>query len=225
MTDQNQDRLATRGQRRKIRAMLDGDLISFELAQALIEGSARIATEDELRTAVWEVKFPNKGAAIMEVLRPFYDWKPELKPVLPNLEEQVKNTELGKLVSKIRVFPLSQEDLLYASLSTSFEDTLRCLLTLEDSLGLLTNGLLLMDALSDSLMDSIGHSIRDSLCDSESDLPWLSLFELLRAAVACINLDKLEVGLGIDSMLELWLKGNFPIGFDKDGNLLVLVAG
>ena len=76
----------------------------------------------------WEERFPGKGKALMEVLRPFYDWKLELKPALPDLEERAKKAVSWREISGVRVFTEYYLDSsmysLRASLLNSLEDSL-----------------------------------------------------------------------------------------------------
>ena len=153
--------------------------------------------ESDTHLAFWESRFPGKGEALMEILRPFYDWEPELKPVLPDLEERIRNVVFWRDTLDVKVFTISDGGSLWASLWDSLWSSPR-------------------SSLRDSLRDSLWASLRDSLWDSL----WASLFY----SCGFILTNKPVEAAKFQPLLDLWLAGNFPVGFDKDGNLLILVA-
>ncbi|MBU2509042.1 hypothetical protein KKE33_01500 [Patescibacteria group bacterium] len=179
----------------------------------------------DAQLSFWESRFPGRGEALMDILQPFYDWEPKLKPALPDLEEQAKKVIFWKEISGVRVFTGREFDSLKASLKDSLRTSLKASL---------------WDSLKASLWDSLEDSLRTSLWDSLRASLWSSLWDSLRASLrvslwsslrdslfySCgfILADKLEEAAKFQPLLDLWFAGNFPVGFDKDGNLLVLVA-
>ena len=199
----------------------------------------------DAQLSFWESRFPGRGEALMDILQPFYDWEPKLKPALPDLEEQAKKVIFWKEISGVRVFTGREFDSLKASLKDSLRTSLKASLwdSLKDSLRTSLKASLwdsLEDSLRTSLWDSLEDSLRTSLWDSLRASLWSSLWDSLRASLrvslwsslrdslfySCgfILADKLEEAAKFQPLLDLWFAGNFPVGFDKDGNLLVLVA-
>ncbi len=193
------------------------------------------------RLAFWEKRFPGKGVALMDILGPFYGWKPELKPALPDLEARVNSAVHWRRVKGVGVFKASLDVSLLASLRASLGVSFRNLLwaSLHTTLGASLEA-----SLSDSLRFSLGPSLWASLDDKISvslsisswTTIWTSIGPDLRYAFsdslrksclfACgfILAGKPEDAAKFQPLLNLWLAGNFPVGFDRDGNLLVLVA-
>jgi hypothetical protein len=161
--------------------------------------------------AFWEERFPRKGRAIMEVLRPFYIWKPVLKPPLPDLEIKAKEAVFWRGVTGVRIFSRAE--------AVSPQDSIG--FWLRDSLG---------DSLGDSLEDPLGNSLRDSLRialgsvfrfrGSRDD----SCVDSIFCTIAYVISDKPDEAAKFKPLLDLWLSGNYPFGFDKDDNLLILVV-
>ncbi|MBU2509043.1 hypothetical protein KKE33_01505 [Patescibacteria group bacterium] len=52
----------------------------------------------------------------------------------------------------------------------------------------------------------------------------LTLESLFMYQIGFTVADQPEMAAKFQPLLDLWLAGNFPVGFDKDGNLLILVA-
>jgi len=165
----------------------------------------------------WESSFPGKGEALMKVLRPFYGWKPELKPALPDLKEQAKKAIFWKDISGVRVFTESDAGSLRDSLWASLWASLRASLwaSLRASL---------RASLEASLEASLGASLGASLWDSHYSTLRTSYYVSLLYACAFILADKPVEAAKFQPLLDLWLTGNIPVGFDGDEKLLVLVA-
>ncbi|MBU2613274.1 hypothetical protein KJ925_02330, partial [Patescibacteria group bacterium] len=121
--------LATRKQIGSVVTLLVSGKASREDAQAFIDRFKDVpsvkkrrkqepATDPNL-VVFWDERYPGKGEAIMEILRPFCGWKPERKPALPDLEERAKAAIFWRDIKDVRVFddPIS--------LRASLEDSLR----------------------------------------------------------------------------------------------------
>lgn len=219
MTTEEKRQKPTIDQAARILQMMSGDNFKIDraLAQAIIQGDARIMTEDDRRIAYWEQKFPGKGAAIMEILRPFYAWKPELKPTLPDLEARVKQAVSWREITDVRVFPLDQRESLQSlyrdSLGESLLDSIRYLLDTS-----------LRSSLWDSFEQSLWGSLEVSLWDVLRDRPRYSFRDLLYSAVLCVVAGRFEKAEKLQDLFALYFAGNFPVGFDECGKLLVLTA-
>ncbi len=196
------------------------------------------------RLAFWEERFPGKGEALMAILQPFYCWQPKLKPALPDLEERVKLAIFWREIAGVRVFHVSDADSLRAVLlfRDTLGDSLRAsflpwrvnpLLTalagsLRESVwSSIEEGALwtsieeeLWTSIEDSLLDSLGNSLRALL----RVLPWRALWAALFISCGFVVVGRHEEVTKIKPLLKLWLEGNYPIRFDEEGNLLVLVA-
>ena len=188
------ERFATPQQIARIVQMYASNQLPFEATQEFIRSHSSKkrrpkAAPVDIDLAFWEKRYPGKGEAIMGVLRPFYGWKPELKPALPDLKACAKKAIFWREVKGVRVFQLSDA----ASLWDSLRDSLRY-----------------------SLGASLGDSLRDSL---EASLRYSLFFPC-----GFILADRPAQAARFKPLLDLWLAGNYPVGFDKDGNLLVLVA-
>lgn len=209
----------------------------------------------------WEERFPGKGGAIMEVLRPFFHWKPELKPALPDLETRATSAVDWRPMRGVKTFRASDaaalESSLWVSVWDSLEDTLEealkpaladvlvktCLESLapahrallhpsfEDSLrSLVRNSLedrfesVLWSALRDAFPDPLRRALRETFVQSRRTKLSVSLEALCFFSIGFIFAEKPVEAAAFRPLLELFLAGNYPMGFDKDDNLLVLVA-
>ncbi len=230
-------RKATKGQRERIDGMLRSGLIDYAEAQALIERhrddlSARNQQDkrrlEAERLAFWEKGYPGKGKGVMKVLRPFYNWRPVLKPALPDLEDRVRTfswwkgvkvygfaTEVADASLKHAVWdsrwgnvwdpcswglPYIYGEPHWDSLRRSLEVTLSSLL--HGRLSLLLGPSLVANAL-ESLIHTLALSIGldSDLCDGRA-----------------------EVSPEFKLLLTLWLAGNFPMASDSNDNLIVFVS-
>ncbi|MBI5654147.1 hypothetical protein HZC53_00615 [Candidatus Uhrbacteria bacterium] len=172
------------------------------------------------RLAFWEKRFPGKGAALLDILGPFYGWKPELKPALPDLEARVRaalspwfNHGFG-----VKAFPKSRDkelwDLYYDSLDGALDDTPLSLKGWSGASMKLTFG----DALGEACDEAFG----ETFFDSEGFGP---LGSILMYPCSHILLGEPEQAAKYATLFELWRAGNCPILFDKGyDNSLVLVA-
>ncbi|MBI5654146.1 hypothetical protein HZC53_00610 [Candidatus Uhrbacteria bacterium] len=234
---------ATQDQIGRIVSMLVSRQIDFDEAQAIIrkygkKKTARAPKEEVVTQepeepspppspaagkdlAFWEKLFFGKGAALMEVVGPLCSWRPELKPALPDLEKRAKDAVFWRKFKGIRCIVFS--------LREKFNHSVR------DSLS---------DSLKDTLQELPHDSYRGALEDVVRDLVWSLLYRSIYThysdSLSFPLLDSLQftlvhacsfaiAGNGKEAakfrpFFELWLAGNLPVGFDRDGNLLVLVA-
>ena len=220
---------------------------------------------DEERLALWEERFPGKGAGLMKVVQPFYDWMPEIKPPLPNLEERARGAVFWHEFGAIRCIgaydgaaSISEDKLIEESLfgalcnevDTALGDYLQDIV--EESLGEYFTSLMREDMniafhelgtslavqpFIDALLFTCGKAVSKDIEQwwenmfGEDDYS-ASLLEVLVGALdtafyfslAFQYMNKFERVAQLRPFLELWLEGNFPVGFDSDGSLLILVA-
>ncbi|MBI5654145.1 hypothetical protein HZC53_00605 [Candidatus Uhrbacteria bacterium] len=165
----------------------------------------------EKHLAFWEERFPGKGATLMEILQPFYGWKEERKPVLPDVEEQAKSAIHWREIQGVRIFKgwYSLHDSLHNSLVRSLRNSLHHSLH---------------DSLADSLWNSLAYSLADSLILPDVNWDYDPLWESLFFACGYILAGKPDEAAKFKPLLNLFVAGNFPLGFDEEGNLLILVA-
>jgi len=151
------------------------------------------------------------------MIKPFYGWEPKLKPTVPDLQMKARRATRWYRIKGIKTYALCDVALLQASLQISFGDALRSVC--KDMLyG--EHWSLLEQTLSTRLQESLSASIEESLLIMLRDALFLSLFYAYGLALVGMP----QQGIDFKPELDLWLAGNFPVGFDKDGNLLVLVA-
>jgi len=246
------ERLASYDQRARIVELYAKSDIPFDAAQAFIDAcEGRLSAQErqeatDLDFAYWEELFPRKGAAIMGFVHPFYyEWKPKLNSALPDLEDRAKEVVFWRKVAGVKVYRLSEA----ASLGASLEDSLK--VTLGDSIwrslraslwhsfraspwdsrrashwDLLRASLRrsLRALLGASLKDSLGDSLAASFKDSLKDSLLKSLFYSLIYPLAYVLADEPDEVRKFRALHQLWLAGNYPVGFDREWNLLVLVA-
>jgi hypothetical protein len=132
---------------------------------------------------------------------------------IDSLRDSLRDPLQDSLQNSLRA---SLQDSLGDSLWASLEDSLRDSLwaSLEDSL---------RDSLWASLRDPLGDPLKDSLrfsfWASLRDSFWASLFYGL--GFALVNTQPIPQ---FHTLLDTWRSGNYPVGFDKNDNLMVLVA-
>lgn len=173
---------------------------------------------DAQRCAFWEKSFPGKGMALMEILRPFYDLR--ILPIwwpLSDLKKRAKSAVHWRSVKGVKVLNpallasprISLGESLQASVQLSLGESLQA--SLKDSL-LESFGSLFADSSRESLIFALGDSLRESF--------EVSLFY----PCALVLADRPKEAAKFKRLLDLWIDGNFPVGFDVDGNLLILAA-
>lgn len=226
------DKLATPQQIARIVQMFASNQLPFDATQKFIQTHSkkhrRAAEIDphllDHHLYGWKKSFPGKGKAIMNILSPYYGWKPELKGALLDLEERAKNVVFWPNVNGLRVFRLCEAASLEASLFYSLSSSRRYEFGDELSDSLRNQ---LVASLANRLWVSIGESLGNEFYSIGESL-WgsikASLLDSLFYPCANTLAGKSKEAAKFKPLLDLWLAGNFPVGFDKEGNLLVLVA-
>jgi len=223
---------ATREQIGRIVSMLVGGQIPFDLAQAIATNGVRIMTEQEKHTVYLEKSFPGYGEKLMKVLGLLYSWEPALRVPpkeidLAYMEKSVFWREVTGIrpITRDEAVLLREDDVddIWLSLRVVYEEQLQKLLgerwhELRESLRSIV------------FATEIGVKLNRSLDLSDRDYLWglvwhSSLTMSLFYRCAFVLADKPEMSAKFGGLHELWLSGYYPIGFDKDGKLLVMVAG
>ncbi len=137
------------------------------------------------------------GSPIMDLVQPFYGWRPSLQPALPDLEARLRKAIYWCKFKDIRVFHKNQNGPLRSALRAALLATYKDILSTAywNAVGGSSGGALRI-VVKDSIFYAIGLVIAKEQAEADKFLP---LFDLLFA-------------------------GNFPVGFDKDNNLLIIVA-
>ncbi|MFA5184888.1 MAG: hypothetical protein WC551_00165 [Patescibacteria group bacterium] len=172
------------------------------------------------RLAFWEKRFPGKGAALLDILGPFYGWKPELKPALPDLEARVKAALSPWFILGfgVKAFPKSRDkefwDLFYDTLDGALDETCWGPGNWVGQSMKLTFG----DALGEACDEAFGGVFYDPDGGIE-------IGSILHYPCSLILLGEPEQATEFKPLLELWRAGNRPKAFDKGyKNSLVHVA-
>lgn len=227
-------RKATKGQRERIEGMLKSGLIDRAEAQRIID-AYHLPTpkrgEDLIlsRRSSWEKRFPGKGAAIMELLAPFYVWSPELRQAVHDLEERTKQAIFWGDIRGVKAIGIAEANQLRARLPESakymFEwkgegDLIRESLDPDYRM-------MIYNFMNGSLNNTFWHAVSySSLFSRLGPFPrdcmkhW---FGIMCYAVDCIIIGRPELAQKFKPLLDLWLAGNFPLVNDE-GHILVLVA-
>lgn len=228
----------TNAQRARLIGMIESGLVTRKEMQVFIEKFRPIDLNDPL--VYWEGLSPGNGVQIMKTLRPFYEWKPALKSWNADHLPLAQKAIFWSEINGVRVFHHAGEVRARLSLRDSLRNS--CFDTLEDSFRFSfqtsfrdTLGTTLHNELGDAIWiayrDSSVRVVRDqiwnSCWDSSWESFWSSVWDSLRAslfyATSSILTDKPSNVAKFKPLFELWLAGNFPVGFDRDNNLLILV--
>jgi hypothetical protein len=204
----------TKEQIGQIVALLVAEKVTFDEAQEFILAHRHQTSQKKsgVRSPgaheVWEREFPGKGAEIMSILAPFYGWKPQLKYALPELRRRAKEAVFWKRCG-VNVSRASEAPELH-SWGSLWETVKEQYLYNRPDYCPLANMLdrELFNQLRETMRDPARTSLKASLM-----VPCMLILE-----------DKPDEADGFRPLVDLWLEGNFPIGFDSADNLVVLVA-
>lgn len=173
----------------------------------------------------WEDRFPRRGEAFAQLLTPFYDWKPCVKPLERDAENKARQAIFWSLIPGIQIYRTDSE------LRTELDDALRHAFR-----GALFTRVRrpLQDLLSGAFEDStfwpqirawFEESFDRSPVETEALVRirfslWASIYYPCLSIVA----NNLKQARRFKPLHQLWLSGNFPVGFDGDGTLLLHIA-
>lgn len=176
------------------------------------------------RVNFWERHFPGKGAALMDVLHPFYGWKPEFKPAVTDLETRVKAALSPWFlpVSGVRAFPFSRK----GDLWREFDDGISLGFGEYVPLTRDSSGVTYPSRRDERIFwEAFDEALGSVFFNAELDGHFMHLLEPISRSCLLVLIDKLEEAAEYKPLLELWLLGNCPIGFDQDyENVLVLTG-
>lgn len=212
-------KMATRHQLVRIVQLYANNQLPFEATQEFIKArgvkkrNGKKAKPSGPNQVFWEVRFPGRGMSLMEVLKPFYGWKAIPKPAATNLEINAKNLIFWRKTAGVHVIHKSEEATLEHVMIQTLESSLYE--SLKDPLALTIGS-----SLKDPLEASLGTSLKVLLGESV----WASLCASLYYCCAYTLVGKSDEAIRLKPLLAFWRTNNFPIGFDKEDNLLVLVA-
>ncbi|MEK7473398.1 MAG: hypothetical protein AAB668_01565 [Patescibacteria group bacterium] len=176
----------------------------------------------------WEEQFPGKGGAIADMLLPFFV-PIEPRPALPNLRERASRAVFWHEVQSTRIFTLAEG----SALNDALDQTLNP--SLWSAFGDAVERAIGDDAMENLTVTLAASGLPEDLRDLDSWLHARDRNRLFRAltesfgsvigfAASFLYADMQEELSKLHALLEIVKAGNFPIGFDVEGNLLVLVA-
>ncbi|MBI5654148.1 hypothetical protein HZC53_00620 [Candidatus Uhrbacteria bacterium] len=155
------------------------------------------------------------GARLLEFLWPYYECNTQCKPASPDLEQRTR--ELRELHWAKGIHLVHTVDEVSA-------------LSGEGDLGLRLRGGSIWDAPDDRIESLIRSDLEKKtawglLPDTHSFVRWSLLDVLFWACQDIFSEERLDAALKYKPFLDLFLVGNFPVGFNKEErNILVLVA-
>jgi hypothetical protein len=229
----------TKGQIGRIVQLLVADKVPFDEAQAFIvkfsEKPVPAEGPNPVSLAFWNKCLETRGNAVARKLEPFVSWHCGLKPQAIDLSHALKAIFWRKDLAGLRVFSLSEDmdqlrELHAQPLIPLGEDLQRWQLNNRGFRGQSA----FYVSLSRALREAFPYAINQILLKSVSAGLGLSLLTSFEVAL-CSACEPI-IGSRFDSIQEeienedyswlfrMWLLGNYPIGFDGHGNLLVLVA-
>jgi hypothetical protein len=262
---------ATRKQRKRIRTMLERDQISFELAQAIIEGSAHIVVEKKPDTKQSE-QYPEELLwrnlrackyfdfdAMTKVLKSFSQEEPRLGSEADSAAVIVKKHVFWRRCTGVRTISVKRVELIYDCVTELFE------------IGLIKS-------MRSEVKEEIGEELSDYVCNSGVLGKWRKLVPSVKkightpemaifwtkdhgrlgtilwdlddssyGALFSFEGDTEEIAVealkallyyycytsgiskhkrqpSLKALVEVVQSGLLPVGFDKEDNLVVLVA-
>lgn len=231
------EKRATREQIGRIMSMLVGGQITFEHAQFIIDGGSSRSLENE-RLLYWEERVPGKGEIILGALNRFYFWEPRLMPAMPNLDEIARKAIFWREFCGVKTYSLKYPSYsrasIYDSLWGHFGDLIKEWQEFEvrnEKPSLQHSVQVALCPVYKPFLNSLGQEPKrrtsfamNGAWIDISEGQWNSFFAAVYFMCGFLAVDKPEESAKFNSLLYLWLDGNYPIGFDEDGKLLVLVA-
>ncbi len=172
----------------------------------------------------WRVRYPGRVPLFESLILPLYQAKLELKPAIEDFEARLRDTLAWLGVCDVRYVHLHDAIQLHTMTVTN---------PLEDEV----YSAPVDDGLTEDFIDwffgdpwvpfeqafyrMLGKPLWDSLEETPcSDFIQDTIYRTLKE----IAFGTQDGALKYKPLLDFWLAGNFPAGFDKDHNLLVLVA-
>lgn len=157
-------------------------------------------------------------------------WKPRLMPTAPDLAERAKLAIFWREIESVRAIHTDELTASRASLEDEFSVTLRK--ALNGSLGSslsssarVSYGIWLERAIWSSLSPTFLSSFEKDVDEAYRRALADSLHCTFFHAVAFATCEAtLEESVKFKPLLDLWLAGNYPVGLDRAGTFIVLVA-
>lgn len=174
----------------------------------------------------WDKRFAGKGELLMseDLLAPFHSDQLsfELKPPQANLEEVCRQAIFWRRIRGVRRFTVEEKNSLADGLAVSLSNNLTC--HLKEGFDLIKNmtWIGLKQVLEGNLLDNLCVGLEENQRSTLCSLLWHDLWNSL--LYACVYAVAGDTSKNFGPLLKLWLSGNLPLGFDKEGYLLVLCA-
>ncbi len=151
--------------------------------------------------------------AIMSVLETFRHWKPTLQPALPELLSQAQRATFWFHLRGVQTFHVSESSQIWYSIWDSFPRSLEWSFGRE------------LDQLHTPRFKARSdHDFWEAFPASYRTLLQDSFFATLATPIDLELADRSTTAKRFQPLFNLWLAGNFPVGFDRRGFLMVLVA-
>lgn len=178
---------------------------------------------DLCQITIWEKYFPGRGMAMVEMMKPFIERAPTVGPALPDLERRAKTAITWTQVRGVQVFRESQHAVLNGLTRCSLGASLRNLHkdSFEVSKFYAAFGSVSRVTEFDKASLEMWSRTYPGIWGKLGDSLWTTV---VFVCVLSLLLDRPATAAKLQPLLGLWLAGNFPIGFDEDNDLLVLVA-
>lgn len=222
-----EQRKATREQIGRIVGLLVSGAIPFVEAQQLIERKAK-TSEPVLDEHVFFNKilsaFPEHGNAVIDVIRPYFSWKPELQPACHGLEFKAPKAVFWNAAPYVKIF--RETDLDRQGINGGVFDDLSYTLWNKIATRYLGVG---YDDLRSLLCEVITFPLQKHFNAYQQTVSQklirMSTAGILFNAAVCIVANQLDVLDQFKPLHELWACGNYPVGFSHaHRELIVLVA-
>ena len=195
------------------------------------------ATSDDFALALWEAFKPGQKdwrVAFDGILKIFSGRELTLKPEQPNLIECARQAIFWQDLAGIRVFPAGECPAAAALLKAPLDQVLHHTVAAQAQEGMYTG----QDAYLTYLWNRTAGAIHDPLFPELADSPLdegMRVDKLRILLATCLLYVRLFLfrnemrgggwknAVRFKPLLELWLDGNIPLGFDAEGRLIVLV--
>lgn len=173
--------------------------------------------------AFWKRRAPGNERGLLDLLRPFYTWTPQLSSPIADLEARARDALALGSFQGVKTFKASKLEDLKACCELVLEDRL---MNAFEGIGEVEEAATnLSSALSDGLLTLLHDRLKSAYISKVSTPLMQSMMAPL--LFACVFVSRGSPYMNevvFDALFKLWFAGNFPIGFDEDSNLLVLVA-
>lgn len=226
-------------QRTKILAYMDSGKLSSSWAQTLIDKIESLErmeqiinfSKEKVPPAIfWENVYPGKGRALMEVVGPLYDWTPTLAPPLPNLAERASKCVFWRDFAAVKPVSVS------AHMSIRLENGLGIFGTAQESHDSIAGssfydvyrhafpGNAPRQRVEALFRQKLGGSLRCRFWHRSGAYIANTLWDLFHVPSSLIAMGKTRGAQATEPLRAMLLAGNWPVGFDEEGNFIIFTA-